>query len=99
MLADRGSPLLASSLWMAAHQVPFWRRILAAEVLDAQDHRNLEDACAVVEGAARYAMSDGLFAGFAGPAASLSPGAILGRGGRARRASESAAPMKKAAAG
>ena len=99
MLADRGSPLLGSSLLMAAHRVQFWRRILAAEVLDAQDYRDLEDACAVVETAARYAVSDGLFAGFAGPAASLSAGDVLSRGRRGRRASEPAAPIKKAAAG
>jgi hypothetical protein len=97
MLADRGPPLLAPSLKMAAHQVVFWRRILAAGLVQDQEFRDLQDACAVVEVAARCALSDGLFAGFAATDHVLAPHEVLGPRRRRRRAA--APPTRRAAAG
>jgi len=81
-LAERGPPLLAASLAMAALQSRFWKRVVEIKAVDGDDYFALKDACEVVERAAAYAVSDGLFAGFAAQRGILAPHELLG----ARRA-------------
>ena len=77
-LAERGPPLLAASLAMAALQSRFWKRVVEIKAVDGDDYFALKDACEVVERAAAYAVSDGLFAGFAAQRGILAPHELLG---------------------
>jgi hypothetical protein len=83
-LADRGPPLLAASLTMAARQVRFWKRVVEVKAVTDQAYLDLKDACEVVERAAAYALPDGAFAAFASHAGVLAPHDVLG--GRRRKA-------------
>lgn len=98
-LADWGPPLLAPSLAMAANQAPFWRRVLEAGVLSNRKFRDLQDACALVEMAAEYAIPGSLFAGFAGPSKVLSPRKILGSRATSRKSGALQTPKQAGAAG
>ena len=86
-LADRGPPLLAANLTMAVRQMSFWKRVLETKAVTEQAYFDLKDACAVVERAAEFATSDGLFTGFASRAGALAPHEVLGV--RRRKASPS----------
>ena len=98
MLADRGPPLLGACLGMAARQAPFWRRILGAGVVQDQEYRDLQDACSVVDVAAGYAVSDGLFAGFAAADRVLAPHEVLGQRRRGYLGAAATVPPRSAAA-
>jgi Caspase domain len=98
-LADWGPPLLAPSLAMAANQTLFWRRVLEAGVVGNRQFRDLQDACALVEMAAEYAVPGGLFAGFAGPSKVLSPRKILGSRATSRKTESLQTPKQAGAAG
>jgi hypothetical protein len=78
-LADRGSPLLRTSLSLAAGQVPFWRHVLDSGILEADDHHELLDACELIERTAKHLVSGGLFPGFVSLAGNLTPTEVLGR--------------------
>jgi hypothetical protein len=77
-LADRGPPRLAATLGMAVRQMPFWKRVLEIQAVTDQAHRDLRDACEVVQRAAEYASPDGLFAGFVSRAGAFAPQDVLG---------------------
>ena len=83
-LADRGPPLLAASLAMAARQLPLWRSMLEAKIVPASDRPALAEACGVVERTTSHAVSSGLFAGFVSAAGPLTPREVLGRRRKAK---------------
>jgi hypothetical protein len=94
MLADRGPPLLAGSLAMAARQEKFFRRVIETKAVTDQEQHDLRDACAVVRRAVDYAVSDGLFAAFVSRATELSPHVVLGQ---RRRKAQAAPPAARTA--
>jgi hypothetical protein len=77
-LSDRGPPLLTASLTMAARQVQFWRRVIETKAVSGRDALELKEACDVVDRAATYAVSDGLFAAFVSHEKQLTPHEVLG---------------------
>ncbi len=77
-LADRGPPLLAASLAMAARQVPFWRQVMKAGIPSASESYMLAEACEFVERAASSAASGGVFAAFTSPDSQIKPATVLG---------------------
>jgi hypothetical protein len=77
-LSDRGPPLLTASLTMAARQAPFWRRVIETKAVSGRDAIELKKACDVVDRAATYAVSDGLFAAFVSQERQLTPQEVLG---------------------
>jgi hypothetical protein len=63
-VTERGPPLLAPVLRMAAWRASLWRRMLDAEGVEADERTKLQAACDVIEHATAYAVSGGLFATF-----------------------------------
>jgi len=73
MGAELGPPLLEASLALAASRVSFWRNMLQLKLLSGEERHKLEKACSVVQHAARSALSDGVFVGFAARGDDLTP--------------------------
>jgi hypothetical protein len=84
MLADRGPPLLASTLAMAVRQEKIFRCAVETQAVDYRAQQDLKDASEVVRRAATYAVCGGLFAAFESRVGQFSPHAVLGK--RPRRA-------------
>jgi hypothetical protein len=77
MGAERGPPLLEASLALAASRVSFWRDMLELKLVSGEERHNLEKACSVVQHAARSALSDGVFVGFAARGDDLTPQDVM----------------------
>ncbi|WLE01019.1 caspase family protein (plasmid) [Agrobacterium leguminum] len=83
-LGERGVPLLSANTSLAIGQLPFWRRLLESDSLDAPDKHALARSCAVIESAAEAFISGGLFTGFSQSQRILPPELLLGRRQRRR---------------
>jgi hypothetical protein len=77
-LAERGAPLLASSLAIALRQAVFWRQVHDAGVLPHLEHDRLAQALEKIQRAGRYAVSGGGFARFVSPDGMMSPQLVFG---------------------
>jgi hypothetical protein len=77
MGAELGPPLLEASLALAASRVSFWRNMLQLKLLSGEERHKLEKACSVVQHAARSALSDGVFVGFAARGDDLTPQDVM----------------------
>jgi hypothetical protein len=77
MGAERGPPLLEASLALAASRVSFWRNMLQLKLLSGEERHKLEKDCSVVQHAARSALSDGVFVGFAARGDDLTPQDVM----------------------
>lgn len=83
MIAKRGPPLLTTSLSMAGQQGSYWRKVLAAKLLEGQQFRELTAACDVIDHFAVFAQTDGVFVGFMSHDQSLNPTSVFGNRERA----------------
>jgi hypothetical protein len=77
-IAERGAPLLTTSLVMAAQRCPLWRRLLEADVLSGDQRKDLSDAVETIERPATYAATDGVFVGFASRDKLMTPQDVIG---------------------
>jgi hypothetical protein len=93
-LAQRGAPLLASSLAIALRQAALWREIQDAGLLPGVDAYRLAQALENVDRAGQYAISAAGFSRFVASDALITPKLVLGarrrRAPRRRRAAEAA---------
>jgi hypothetical protein len=74
--AERGAPLLTAVLSMAAKQALFWRRLLVVEAIKGKEASKLAAACDIVDRAATYAVTEGVFAAFISQT-TLTPSEVL----------------------
>jgi hypothetical protein len=77
-LAERGVPLLASSLVLALQQAAVWREVQKAGIFPPPDASRLAQALDNVERARRYAVSGGGFARFVSVDGTLTPQLVFG---------------------
>jgi hypothetical protein len=77
-VANRGSPLLAPVLAMAARQAELWQFVLEAKRIGPSAARAVEAASSTIKRAVDYAVPDSLFVAFASRTVALKRSEVLG---------------------